>query len=156
MKTKYYLLSAGFAVAICYANWHFTGWDYHMPVAMVIFALLVYWKRPKDPISIIEKWGECAESKSGVTWSLPRKMDWHTGTDSRETLEKFGFKILGIADAMFYFVEPPEGWYQDSLHHLSTYIYNKEGKGTLVQFSKNDIMNPSDYRSFLYLWDKVC
>src|SRR5262249_10465038 len=49
-------------------------------------------------------------------WMLARQQqtDSYTLDDSRQSLEKLGFTVLGEADDLFYTVEAPLGWYKET------------------------------------------
>lgn len=155
-KNNYYLLSLGIAIAAYVIiksfspdTWYAT---YLLIIVLILFYLLERLFVPKVNMEIEEKWGEYTESKSGITWCLARKMNWHAGTssyDSRIFLEDNGFVILGIADQMLYVVEPPEGWFREDTSNVHTYILDEKGKKRFMQFCKTDFLNPEDYRAFL-------
>lgn len=108
--------------------------------------------KPKVDVKIVEKWGEYLPSKTGISWGVPRLYFGKVGLeDSRPLLEKYGFTVLGIANEVLYRVEPPINWRLEGCTHLLSFIYNEKGVQVLVIFIKNDIMNLSDYRGYIYV-----
>jgi hypothetical protein len=136
---------------------------YVLGILSLIFALFlgVSWysrysekksaKNKRDEIVKAEKWGEYLPPSTEIQWGMARRENWHTDAfpDSRGLLESFGFKILGITDEMTYLVEPPAGWMQEYVNEFNTYLLDESGKRRLHYFRKNDIMNLTDYRSYV-------
>lgn len=101
---------------------------------MVIYAF--YWsgnadkraRKKQEALEKKERWGEIIqESESGESWDLARWVE-DCQTDSRPFLEGLGFKILGIANEMILWVEPPAGWKMvPASHPLWTNIFDENG-----------------------------
>lgn len=152
-RSNYYLLSLGIAIVACITteNFYPNTWYaiYMIFVVLILSFLLERVFVPKIDKSISEKWGKYEESKSGITWFLARRMNWHAGTgaeDSRLFLEELGFVILGITDSMLYCVEPPLGWSKEIYTQSRIHILDENGKKRFLFFCKNE---EHDYRAFL-------
>lgn len=139
MKTLFVVVIVLLAIAILLAV-----------AALVIKFFDFLEKRKKKKIIKGERRGEYLPSNSGIVWTLSRKDAGNGYKDSRELLERLGFRILGIVDEMLYSVEPPLGWSNTSTNHpLYEHILDSGGNKRLLSFYKNDIMNPSDYRTYV-------
>lgn len=142
----YYLV--GVVALFFFTTWYISGADGRR-------------KRKEEKIKKKEKWGEFLKSDRpkecfGIArWTnniapKEQRQYWSAYEDSRQLLERLGFRILGIIDEMLYRVEPPKGWKEIPHDHpLYTYIVDEEGNRRLLFFRKNDIMDMSDYRAWI-------
>lgn len=89
-------------------------------------------KSPMQNLAIEE--GAQREVAESETWLLARKQNMQRD-DSKAALEALGFTILGIADDLFFKVQPPAGWTKETEGYWTT-VKDAEGHERISQFFK--------------------
>lgn len=80
---------------------------------------------------------------------MPRVDRCYPRGDSKEVLEKLGFKILGVADDQFYHTQFPSGWTREAADHsMHSYVLDERGRKRIHIFFKAAFY---DYRAHLDL-----